>query len=99
MLYSIEHEISIAHKMKKKKIKTLSCCIYPAHKYYNANWHFKIYEQDKFHASGLNGLVNLSLLSCAGCCLFYQTEVSLYKNGYCLAYKLAQSPSFPVLLH
>ena len=31
--------------------------------------HFNIYEQDKFHASGLDAQVNLSLLSCAGCFL------------------------------
>ena len=29
-------------------------------------WHFNIYEQDKFHAQGLDSQVNLSLLSCSG---------------------------------
>ena len=30
---------------------------------------------------------------------FIKQRYPLHKNGYCLMYKLAQSPSFPGLLH
>ena len=53
---SMKFQFLMKTKMLKNKdlscVKTLRCCIYPAHKCLNANncWHFNIYEQDKFHA-------------------------------------------------
>ena len=54
-LISAEHEIFTAHKyenIKNFSIFQAQISRFPAHKCLNANncWHFKIYEQEKFHA-------------------------------------------------